>query len=149
MKLQKKTPTSVSPKIQPETAAWLKAAYGSVNRGAAYACDLLPGAVKRTLAEIKGQFSKGELGMILDIMNGTVIDPADMAGQWILPNLEDAFFLDPGMYEEKWDIPDSADFINRFKGLTHFQKIALEAWVALFWADCDNLNLDSYLQTQL
>lgn len=146
MKLEKKQPVSASPRIQPETAEWLKYSFGSTNKGATFICDLFPDAYHRTmLKEIKGVFSQGELGVILDLMNGTILDPASMAGQWILPNLEDAFFLDPGMYEEKWEIKDSTDMVRRFKALTIFQKICMEVWVSRFWENCDDINLQEYL----
>ena len=147
MKLEKIEPIPVSPKIHPKTADWYKNIYGSVNRGATFALEFLPAAYHYTLDhELKGKFSQGELGMLIDIMNGTIIlDPPQMAGQSILGNLQDAFYLDPGMYEKKWDIPDPDDFISRFKELSHFQKICLEIWITRFWQNYEELSLEEYL----
>ena len=146
MKLQKKEPIAASPKIQPGTVEWIKYRFTSVNKGAAFLCDLIPDAYQRTLdTEIKGIFSQGELGSIIDLMNGHITEPASMAGQHIYPNLADGFHLDPGMYEDKWEIKDSADFLRRFRSLTHFQKICMEIWVGEFWQNCDDFKLEHYL----
>ena len=147
MKLTKKTPIPASPHLQAETISWLKSHFPSINRGASYVCDLMPEAVDFTLEnEIKGIFSRGELGSIIDIMNGHIFEPASMSGQHILPSLADGFHLDQGMYEGKWEIADSGDFLSRFQSLTHFQKICLEIWVGEFWKNCDNYELNDYLE---
>lgn len=101
-----------------------------------WAGEALPRMVRHTLAyELRGKFTKGELSMIVDVLNGhgmTMRMSPMTPGQHIGLSVSDSFELYPGAYEEKWGV-DKAHMVEALSGLTSFQLAALEYWAAMFW----------------
>jgi hypothetical protein len=134
---RKANPTTTSSRLKPETVDWFQRYFPSLSGGTTFTIEMLPTAYAHTMAEVRGRFSLGELSMILDVLNGhgniLCYGSSSMAGQHIELSIHDSFRLYPGVYEDKWNIPDPAGFQKRLAGLTHFQKIAIEIWAAGFW----------------
>ena len=78
------------------------------------------------------KFTPGELSMMLDVMNSTYVD-AISVGHGLTANIRDAFALDPGMYEEKWDIKDPKAMVEKLNGLPPFHLSCLEIWANSYW----------------
>lgn len=106
--------------------------------------EMFPAMIKRTWAEIRGKFTRGELSMIADVMNGTATLSMGMgrsAGQHITLNVADSFGLYPGQYEEQWGVVRDT-LMEKIQALTSFQRVSLEFWAAQFWAASDLNALD-------
>ncbi len=145
---------AVAPRIDSDTAEWYDQNFPSRNAGVACAIELLPHMYQAALAEIRGVFSKGELSMILDVMNGhagiMIYGQAGLAGQHIGLNVADSFHLYPGTYEDAWGIEDPVSFQARLAALPRFQSAALEIWAAAFWEKHhDDVPLEDYLKPLL
>lgn len=128
---------AVAPKISEGAAKWYEENWPSLNAGVTIAIEALPVLYQASIAELRGRFSRGELCMILDVMNGhagvMVLGGSMSVGYHIPPNIEDSFKLYPNMYEEKWDIQDPQSFIARLNSLTRFQLMTLEIFAAAWW----------------
>ena len=154
-KLEKRSaPVAVAPKITAATAEWYKTTWPSLNAGVTIAIEMLPRLHAEAIAELRGKFSRGELAMILDVMNGhagvMVLGGSMSVGYHIPPNIEDSFRIYPGMYEEKWEITDAAGFVKRLNGVTRFHLVALEIWSAAFWEKhYETVGLDDYCRPLL
>jgi hypothetical protein len=99
-----------------------------------WALEEVPYLYQATLTELRGQLTKGELSMILDIMNGTMFfhGHGGMAGQYLRIGIQDSFDLYPGVYEDKWKT-DKTKFMGKLQAMTRFQVACLELWAAGFW----------------
>lgn len=134
---------ATAPKISAESADFYRRHIpASLNRTATFILDAFPSFYRSTLAEMRGLFSRGELGLILDVLNGHGMlilaahhSPA-IIGHAIAIEVEDAIRLSMHL-KDTWKIDDTADFLSRIGSLTHFQKIVLEIWAAGFWVDRD------------
>lgn len=130
-------PVYTAPKIRQSAADFYAAHFPSLNAGATFVLDAFPTIFMATLAEIRGKFSLGELSMVLDVLNGhgtlLAFGGSGLAGQYIVPNIEDSFRLYPGQFEDKWGIDNPEDFVNRLNSLTRAQSLCLEIWAAGFW----------------
>lgn len=129
----------VAPKIQAASAAWYREMFPSLNSGATFALNIFPDIYRYALMEIRGKFSKGELGMVLDVLNGHDVlfvaysTSTSLIGHHLVLEIADSFRLYPGVYEEKWGISDSQDFLKRLGDLSMVHKMSLELWAASFW----------------
>lgn len=102
---------------------------------------------EESLAETKSRFSAAELKMLLDLSNSTYLSTMLM-GEQIIPNLEDAFALDPGMYEEKWGV-NSEPMLAKLRDLTPFARACLEIWANECWYGNDSaadVDIETYLK---
>jgi hypothetical protein len=148
MEKKKVKPVAIAPKIRSDAADFYAAHFPSLNAGATFVLESFPILYRATLAEIRGKFSIGELSMILDVLNGhgslLAFGGSGLAGQYIVPNIEDSFRLDPGIYEEKWSINDPEGFVRRLSALTRVQGLCLEIWAAGFWEKYMDTTLDEY-----
>ena len=130
---------AIAPKILAESSEWYAKMFSTLNAGATFVLDSFPNFYAQTLSEMRGMFTQGELCMILDVLNGhgtillTYGSAPGPAGHHITVSIADSFDLYPGMYQEKWDIKDKDDFINRINNLPRFFKVCLEVWAAGFW----------------
>ena len=101
-----------------------------------WASEAVPRLAKQTLArELRGKFTRGELSMILDVLNGhgmAMRMSPHTPGQHIGLSIHDSFEIYPGSYEEKWGV-DKAHMLETLKECTVFQLAALEYWAAMFW----------------
>ncbi len=96
--------------------------------GAAYVLTCWPTLFRSGLEELAGQFSKGELAVILESMAAVVLRP-DTAGRQLLPAVREGIARD--RLNEKWKVKSRA-FLDRLTSLTRFQTAVLELWAASF-----------------
>jgi len=127
IKPPKKIP--VTPQLNQETAEWVDKYYPTKYKGAQTTLEAMPQLFLATIAEIKGIFSKGELSLIIDVMNGVSITPQIM-GRHVLANVSDAMALDD--HHKKWDV-EKTTMTNKLSECTIFQKATLEIWAVGFW----------------
>ena len=110
---------------------------------------------QETINLLKQKFTRGELCMIIDIMNGTYLDPHTLP-RVMSANTEDSFDLYPGMYEEKWKV-EKGVMLEKLKPLNDFQSSCLSIWANDFWYGSnlspsgggkgeDVLDLDKYIK---
>lgn len=93
-------------------------------------------------------FTRGELCMLIDILNGTYLDPHTLPSA-IKASAEDSFSLYPGQYEEKWDI-EKQGILEKLRRLNAFQAACLAIWANDFWYGSEKgagtLDLDRYIK---
>lgn len=145
---KKPTKRAIAPKINESAAQWYEENFPSLNAGATVTLEAMPLLYQASLAELRGRFSKGELHMILDVMNGhagiMVLGGSMSVGYHIPPNIEDSFKLYPGTYEQKWNIADPAGFVSRLNALPRFHLVTLEIWSAGFWEHYETVGTDEW-----
>lgn len=96
---------------------------------------------------VRKQFTRGELGMLVDIFNSTMLMP-QMLGSHVVVQVEDSFSLYPGMYEDKWEVRKD-EMLGKIKALTALESALIELWAVGFWS-LDNVSngLEAYLSGQ-
>ncbi|MCF8094462.1 MAG: hypothetical protein K9J79_03785 [Desulfobacteraceae bacterium] len=123
----------IGPQIRKETAQWYEQFFSKVNTGATWALEEMPYLYRRTIAELRGRLDRGELMMILDVMNGAVFtDGFGMSGQYLPIAIQDSFDLYPGQYENKWEV-EKKTLMGKLQSLYRFQVACLEMWAGGFW----------------
>jgi hypothetical protein len=141
---------AIAPKIEDRAADWYAKTFQSINAGTTFILNAFPTMYTQAMAEMRGKFTYGELGMILDVLNGygtLLVNQGDsIVGQGILLSMHDSFDLYPGMYEDKWDA--TKDVLDKLKELTRFQKACMEIWAAGFWEQHENLDVTEYINAQ-
>jgi hypothetical protein len=149
LKPKNKKDRAIAPKITEEAAEWYSKMFQSLNAGATFVLDNFPSFYWHALSEMRGTFSRGELCMILDVLNGhgavlLYMSHPGGAGQHLLLSISDSFALYPGNYEEAWEIPDAKDFMRRLSERSRWQLICLEIWAAGFWEQHETVTPDEY-----
>lgn len=133
--MQKKTTTRATPRVS-GTAIEFYDRFPTRNSGIEWAVESMPRLIQATQArELRGQFTRGELSMILDVLNGhgsLLAASAAMTGMHVALSIEDSFDLYPGTYEDKLSV-DKTAMTGKLRALTVFQLAALEVWAAQFW----------------
>lgn len=124
----------IAPRIPDTTAELLPQQFGTVNAGAEYVLSAWPNLYRRTIAELRGVFSYGELMLILDVSNSTYLTPG-LAGQHLPLSVADGIALD-GL-DKKWAV-DEESINGKIRELTSFQAAALEIWARAAWSNLDN-----------
>lgn len=119
----------IGPAISEATEKFLKENFGNLNSGAVYTLDSWPGLYARTLHDLKGKFSRGELILILDVFNGLWLNP-ELAGQHIQPQVEDG--IDLNGLDAKWQV-DKETILNKLRDLRIFSLACLEIWARAAW----------------
>lgn len=119
----------VSPRISQKSATEMTKAFASLNAGCEYILDSWPGLYRQTIHALKGRFSRGELMLMIDVMNGTYLTPGH-AGQHLDINVEDGIKLD--VLDKKWEI-DGPALNKKIAALTIFETASLEWWIQAFW----------------
>ena len=98
---------------------------------------------QRSMVALKGMFSKGELSLIIDVMNGTMLSPA-MPGESLRGNVPDGIALD--WLDEKWGI-DGQALVEKIKNLGLAECSTLELWANGFWyGENAGENIEKYLE---
>lgn len=118
----------IGPRITDKTRDFLSENFSSANTGAQYVLDSLPALYRAGLRELKGRFSREELMLMIDVMNGTMLTPGIC--DEVVADAEDGIALD-GL-AEKWEI-DALAFLERLHSLTSFQVAVLTIWSNGFW----------------
>lgn len=144
--MQKSKLKPMAPRVPETNHKWLSDLFPSANAGAEWVLGNFPSLYIGTLAELRGRFSRGELSMMIDAMNGCMTlftaGGVGLAGQRLLLSIYDSFRLYPGQYEEKWSV--EADELNgKLQACTRFQVVCLELWSAGFWEREDYQDVNS------
>ena len=136
---------AIAPKIRSESAEFYGRMFPTLNAGATWILEEFPHLYRATLAELRGQFSRGEIGMILDVLNGhgMVLSYGGfgLAGQHIRLSIADSFALYPGSFEAKWECDKTLN--DKLAALSRWQLACLEVWAAGFW---EKNHLDTTLE---
>lgn len=123
------TRRSTAPRISEAAAKFYPTVFSSLNAGMQYAGDSYPVLYRRTLHELRGKFTRGELSLMIDVFNATALLP-EIAGQHLAASVADGIDLDH--LDEKWEI-DGAELNRKISGLTIFESASLELWANGFW----------------
>lgn len=150
MKPKTQEKKAIAPKITSDAADWYGRVFPNLHSGATFILDAVPHLYAQSLAELRGRFSRGELGMIMDVLNGhsavlVYLGSPSLVGQHLDLSMADSFALYPGLYEDKWDIPDPQGFLARIAALCRWHRVCLEIWAAAFWQQHELLDLESYI----
>lgn len=140
--MQKKIKKNVSPRIFEETQEFYRTHFDSVNAGCEYILEAIPELYARTIADLKGRFTRGELMLFIGVMNGHLYNPRG-AGYEMGANVADGMALD--RLDEKWDIPDKWALNKKLADLHNFDRACLEIWIQGFWAQDDYSNIEEYV----
>lgn len=133
--------TKTAPRISDKSATLYKSIFGNPNAGMEYIGDAFPALYRHTLHDMRGKFTRGELMLMIDVMNGTWLTPG-MAGQHLNANVSDGIALD-GL-DEKWGI-DGVKLNQKIGGLSIFETACLELWVQAFWQQEEHGNIEEYV----
>ena len=90
-----------APRISEKTAVFLPEHFRNLNQGLEYIIDSFMPLFQRTMHELRGKFTAGELKLMIDAFNSTMLTPG-IAGQHLPLNCSDAMDLDG--YDEKWKV---------------------------------------------
>lgn len=82
------------------------------------------------LVNTKGVFSEGELSLLIDIYNGTMLSPWHYGSNSLAACISDSIALDG--VGEKWEV-DAGTILGKVKALTPVQALCLELWANGFW----------------
>jgi len=134
---------AIGPKITPQCQELLLSIWDRPGTGASYILDAFPGLYRRTLEEIKGVFTREELMLMIDCMNGTLLT-GWIAGDHVNANAVDGIAMD--RLDEKWEV-DREAFTEKFKSTTIFQRACLELWIQAFWRKYREFNIEEYVET--
>ena len=129
-----------APRIPGKSAEILAETFSSLNAGAEYVLSAWPSLYRNTLDKLRGQFSRGELMLMIDVFNSTALT-AMAAGQQLDIQVDDGMRLDA--LDEKWGVDRNA-LNNKIADLTIFEAACLEIWANGFWygGDPDKKDLD-------
>lgn len=144
--MQKKTKKNVSPRVFEETQEFYRTTFESVNAGAEFILEAFPSLYQRTIHDLKGKFTRGELMLMIDVMNATAIMPQH-AGYTIGANVADGMTLDH--LNEKWEIGEPWPLNKKMADLTEFERACLELWTMAFWAQDDHNNIEEYVSAMI
>ncbi|MBW2345630.1 MAG: hypothetical protein JRF53_16845, partial [Deltaproteobacteria bacterium] len=65
----------LGPRIGPQTEKWLEGIFSAKHPGAEYVLEMTPSLYSRTLDDLKGRFGDGELSLMIDVFNSTMLTP--------------------------------------------------------------------------
>jgi len=90
--------------------------------------------VQETVESLRSQkkFTGGELSMLLDIYNSTMLAPGALDRSALDLQVRDSFDLYPGVYEEKWKT-EKKELLDKIAALTDWQAACLQIWAVDFW----------------
>lgn len=132
-----------APRIVEKTADFYRGKFSTLNSGLEYVLEAMPDLYAHTLHALRGKFSRGELMLMIDVMNGHWYNPHG-AGQEIPPNVADGMALDA--LDEKWGIPDKWALNKKLLDLHQFERACLEIWIQAFWNQDEHDNLEEYVK---
>jgi len=134
-----------TPIVSENSIAHLSEYFQSTRSGTAYLVESFPVLMKRTLAELRGVFTAGELSLIVDVFNGIALT-AQLAGQHLYPSCRDAMELDE--YDKKWGVK-KYELLRKIEETTIYQAACLEIWANGFWYGAakidENLDFTAYI----
>ena len=119
----------ISPRIEGQSQEFLSKNFNTLNAGAEYVLDGFPMLYNRTLHEMKGRFTSGELSFLVEAFKETKLSP-QLAGQQLKIYCDDAMMF--RKLHEKWKIRGDA-FLKKIEDTTSFQTACLEIWAKKYW----------------
>jgi hypothetical protein len=130
--MKKKT---ISTKISESTEAFLQENFTSKGYGASFCLTAFAGVFKRTVHHFQNNlFTKGELSLFIDIMNGTILSP-ELSGQIFKAQVEDSITLDH--MDRKWGVKADT-LLQKLEDLSPSELMILEIWARAFWKNWEN-----------
>ena len=120
---------ATAPRIDSKAAEFYPGVFSSLNAGMIYVIEAFPDVYRRTLHGLRGQFARGELMLLIDVFNATMLTPGH-AGQHLLIQVEDGIDLDK--LDEKWGVT-KGDLVAKIERLPLFSLACLEIWANGFW----------------
>lgn len=122
-------PKKVSPIISDNAVDFYYSQFDNLNAGVTYTLEAYRDLYRRTIHEMRGNFSEGELMLMVDICNGLILTPG-LAGQHIIADVEDGCDLD--RLDKKWEI-EKETLVEKLAALPVFSLACLEVWACGFW----------------
>jgi len=119
----------IAPRISDRSAEFYPQIFSSLHFGTTYTLDAFPALYQRTLHDLRGKFGQGELSLLIDVFNSTMLTP-QLAGQHLYLQAQDGMELD-GL-DEKWAV-DREAFLKKLDALPVFAAACLEIWANGFW----------------
>ena len=101
----------ISPRIEGQSQEFLSKNFNTLNAGAEYVLDGFPMLYNRTLHEMKGRFTNGELSFLVEAFKETKLSP-QLAGQQLRIYCDDAMMF--RKLHEKWKIKSDV-FLKKIK----------------------------------
>ena len=118
--------TNIGPRISDHSRNFLQTLWPTANSGAQWVLASFPYLYERTLAELRGYFTKQELSVLVDATELVVFHP-EIAGQTLLVCLLDAMAL-PTL-KANYASVDFDRLADKVKSLHIYQRAVLELWV--------------------
>ena len=131
----------VGPRISNSASAWLEANFSSRGAGAEYVLECFPELYRRALHDLVGHFTAGELSLLVDTFNATMLVP-QIVGQHLEISAHDSMLLDHT--DGKWGA-DADDLLAKIRALTLFERACLEIWVKALWEQAEHDNLEEWV----
>lgn len=119
----------VTPLIGDESIKFFESNFRNLNAGVTYALEAFPGLYSRSMHDIKGIFTDGELRLILDVVNDLELTP-QIAGKHLILDIHDGIDLEK--LDEKWSV-NKGEIIKKINDLSLFHLVCLEIWAKSFW----------------
>jgi len=119
----------VTPRVSPQALAWITDTFKNPTHGAGYCIEAFHVLYAHSMYDLKGQFGEGELSLMIDVFNGTMLTPG-RAGQQLLVDCVDGMALN-GL-DEKWNV-DRKAFTDKLKSLTLTESACIEIWANGYW----------------
>lgn len=133
--------TKLAPRITDKSAEFYKK-FQSTNAGVEYVLEAFPELFAHTMHDLRGKFTRGELMLFIDVMNGHWYN-AKHAGQEMPINVADGQSLDK--LNEKWETGEPWPLNKKLLDLTWFERACIEIWIQAFWNQDDHSNIEEYV----
>jgi len=126
---EEKIMKKIGPRLSDQAAEWYEKNFATRGGGAEFILEAFPTLWKQTLAELRGKFTVGEINLLIDTFNSTLLAP-NLLGQHVELCAHDSMRLDGS--DEKWGVAHD-EFMAKLKNLSLFEKACLEIFVRAFW----------------
>ena len=139
---------NINARANERTEKYLTDNFRTKGAAAEYILAAWPAAARKFIGlDMKGKFTAGEIKLMIDVMNGTMLSP-EMAGQHLPINVTDGIALD-GL-DEKWGV-DAVQLNRALAGMSTPELMILEIWIKGFWHAVKDhgQDMDEYIQPAL
>ena len=139
---------NINARVNEKTETFLTDNFRTKSAGAEYILAAWPAASRKFIGlDMKGKFTAGEIKLMIDVMNGTMLSH-EMAGQHLPLNVTDGIMLDN--LDEKFGV-DAVKLNRDLAGMSTPELMILEIWIQGFWhAVTDHgQDMDEYIQPAL
>lgn len=139
---------NINARANERTEKYLAGNFRTKGAGAEYILAAWPAAARKFIClDMKGKFTAGELRLMIDVMNGTMLSP-EMAGQHLSLNVADGIALDA--LDKKLEV-DAETLNKKLAEMSTPELMILEIWIQGFWEAVTNhgQDLDEYIKVAL